>query len=166
MSSLLFILLSVVQQDSTSSHVLENASLMEAEPIKFGFNTIGWYALFSVVLIILVVFLYKTIIIGKRPWLKTLIKETKYLNGKHPQNEVKLILKNLKYAAIKIYGRQKVANLSGSKWFDFLDKSVGKNSFSALSGIINDCVYLGKELDYEEFTKVKNASINWMKKHA
>ena len=166
MSSLLIILLSVVQQDSISSNALDNASLMEAEPIKFSFNTIGWYALFALVLIILIFFMYKTLIIGKRPWLKTLIKETKNLSGKHTQNEVKLILKTLKYSAIRIYGRQKVANLSGPKWFDFLDKSAGSNNFSALSGLINDCVYSGKDLDYEEFTKIKNASINWMKKHA
>jgi hypothetical protein len=68
----------------------------------------------------------------------------------------------LKRIAMAVYQRKEVAGLRKSEWIDFLNKSRGKELFSAADSQLLEGVYTNKRTVESNFTR---KSKDWIKKH-
>jgi len=75
----------------------------------------------------------------------------------------------LKRAALSAYPRKQVASLTGRDWFDFLNSTVSRPSFSESTvGTLNEIAYsCGKlnAVDSQAREALLNASRHWLKHH-
>ncbi|MCK5857268.1 MAG: DUF4381 domain-containing protein [Bacteroidales bacterium] len=159
---ILFILPAVLHaQVDTTSIVPNLGALIEPEAIPFTFNTIGWKVLFTVVSIVIIVLFII--------WLKTYIKNKfrreairNINNITSKNNPVKEIFVNLKIVAIKSFGRQNVANLSGEEWLIFLNSKAKNIDFLLFEHEINQAIYKDKNIDNDKLKQLIAISIKWI----
>ena len=149
-------------QVDTTAFAPNLGPLIEPDAITFTFNTIGWKMLFTVILIILTVsFVF---------WLKTYIRNkfrreaVKNINNIISlQNPVKEIFVNLKIVAIKSFGRENVAKLSGTEWLIFLNSKAKNIDFLLFEQEINQAIYKDKNIDDDKLEQLITISIKWIK---
>ena len=103
-------------------------NLIEPESVSYSFNTPGWYIVFGLILlaIIIIAFIrfrkYK-----KNAYRREAIIEIEKITKIENRSESILELNSLlKVVAIQIYGRTKVAALYGKQWLEFMANSIKK----------------------------------------
>ncbi|WP_121665528.1 DUF4381 domain-containing protein [Mesonia aquimarina] len=140
---------------------LQLQKLYEPEPVAFTFETIGWKVLAVVLCIILVCtsfILIKKYIKNayRRRALKKLEEITSIVDA--------LII--LKKVAIQTFDRNKVGNLYGAQWLEFLDQTGKKVNFSSLKKDIETAIYTNDEVDSNVRAAIILNSKKWIKTHA
>ena len=145
-------------------------NLIEPESISYSFNTPGWYLVFGLILlaIIIVAFIqfrkYK-----KNEYRRQAISEIENIKQIENRTESILQLNNLlKIIAIQIYGRTKVAALYGKQWFGFLASSINKtenipkNSFDDFAKALYNKDFF---LNDNQYNSLVSFAILWVKNH-
>jgi len=143
--------------------------LIEPDPIRYSFNTPGWYVvlgLFFLIAIIIGIFQYRKY--KKNAYRREAVRKIESIAQQKSEKLVYEINSLLKSIAIQLFGRKKVAALFGTEWFGFLQSKLKTKPVLT-------------EQNFEEFTKamytkdvqikedtVKELvefAINWVKNH-
>jgi hypothetical protein len=143
---------------------------MEAEPIPFTMDTVGWQVLFvlSGLLISYLVYLF-VLKYRANKYRRTAIQEIK--NFKNSMTDAAFITQCMflvKQVALQSYGRNKVAALTGEKWISFLDECEKSVDFTTNSELIFIAIYKGELPKTAQFnrTAFSNECVNWISRHA
>ena len=144
------------------------------EPIPFELVTVGWYIIFGIIIVILLVVAYRLFKkyqqnAYRRRSAKKLLELKSEINKKQPPQLIQKISTILKATALKSYPRQKVAKLSGKDWQNFLLSAVTSSSINSTIFALLDNQYLPesqngtvKNSDLEELIDV---SVQWIRRH-
>jgi len=148
--------------------------ILMPEPVPFEPVTIGWYIVFGMVIVILLVAAYRLFKkyqqnAYRRRSVKKLLELRSEINKVHPSQLTETISTILKATALKSYPRQKVAKLSGKDWQNFLLSAVPSGSKKPTVFALLDYQYLpetengtAKNSDFEELIDV---SVQWIRRH-
>ncbi len=145
--------------------------IFEPAPIEFQFDTLGWYVLGAILLVVVVTMVFK----GIRHYLKnayrreaqrmvqTIIKQ--FNNQKDPAclNDALVVLKGV---AITTYSRSQVADLHGEQWMAFLDAKGKHITFKKYSHTIKTALYKNEIANESEAIGVLRMALKWVKVHA
>jgi hypothetical protein len=135
----------------------------------------GWYILIGILLIALVCFSYRSL----KRWInnryqRAALRELQILeerinNPEERDASLRQIPVLLKRTALSVYPRSRVASLSGNDWFQFLDSTEKKPSFTATtSNTLNAVSYSTgslNTLDLQATDALINASRSWLIHH-
>ena len=155
-------------QDNT----IELSPIIEATPVAFTFDAIGWKVLFFLLFLTMLFFIYKYHLhYKKKQYRRDAIKNINTLNSTKniSINElVSGIMFQLKQTALHTYNKQAVASLKGTNWLQFLDKKVKGSHFLKDQKTITDAVYkdtynASNQFNPDHFVKM---SLKWIKNHA
>lgn len=146
--------------------------IIDADPVQFSMDTIGWKIVFVLLLSALVVMIYKYYLHYKKNAYRRVaiskIKELSMDNKSSMSFLISQIMFELKQTALKSYDRKIVAALEGEKWLQFLDKTIKKSTFTEHHNIIVSAIYKDefKQNDSFNLNDFADMSINWIKNHA
>ncbi len=159
------------QESELVSESQELGPILEPDPIKFSFDTPGWYFLAIVLLLFLLFGIFKWVKhyrnnAYRRQAIKKLDQLIINTDEIDLSQQVTEVLTVLKLVAFQTYGRKEVAALHGKPWFLFLDSKVKSNSFSELEPLISESIYQCIPMGVNELTAFKNLSKIWIRKHA
>jgi hypothetical protein len=143
---------------------------MEADPIPFTMETLGWQFLFVLagLLIGYLVYLFVLKYRANR-YRRTAIQEINSLQKDLTAVEfITQCMFWVKQVALQTYGRSQVAALSGDKWVLFLDEKGKSDAFAANKESIFLAIYKGEIPQEKEFDKTEFSTncINWVRNHA
>lgn len=161
----------LTQSSNTLAESQELGPLLEPDPIKFSFNTAGWYFLGILTLVVLSLAIFYWIRhYRENTYRREAINEINQLNISSSQHEMlqrlSELLTILKLVALKTYGRKEVASLHGKPWLLFLDSKTKNISFSEFEPVISKATYQSIPLNIEELEALKNLSKKWIQNHA
>jgi hypothetical protein len=147
------------------------------ERVPFEMLTIGWYLVFGVFILIFIVF----IVFQFRRWLqkkyrrdanKILASDIRplVLSPKDRQKGLSQLSGLLKQVAMKSYSREKVAELYGKPWIEFLNRTCRSVDFSKLLSVnLIDSQYQPNEklaqIESTELDKLIRYSQKWIGGH-
>jgi hypothetical protein len=146
--------------------------IIEADPVKFTMDTIGWKVLFFMLILTVVFIAYNYYMNYKKNAYRrdaiSIISEIALRNNNSMSALIAQIMFQLKRTALQSYDKKTVASLEGIKWLHFLDEKGKGNTFSKYQEIITDAVYKNEFKNRNDFNRDEfvNMSINWIKKHA
>ena len=141
------------------------------EPIRFSFETPGWYLLGSLLFLFIIFFLFKRLKhyrgnAYRREALKKIALIEDHQNKQQDILYINSILIVLKAVAIRSYGRQQVAPLYGDDWLLFLESKGENTPFTQYKNSIINALYKTVLIDIQESTKIVELSKKWIKTHA
>jgi hypothetical protein len=146
------------------------------DPIPYLPQTIGWYILFTVVLILALWLGYR----GYHRWMANRYRtlalrqlddiEQQLRQPDTRMNALTAIPVLIKQTALKCYRRAEIAQMSGKEWLAFLDKSYGGNEFTDGPGVLLPGISYGSQ---KVFDRIEDEEINrtvllvrkWIGKH-
>lgn len=146
------------------------------DPVSYMPQTIGWYILFAVVLILAIWLGYR----GYRRWMANRYRtfalsrldniEQELRQPDTRMNALTAIPVLIKQTALKCYMRREIAQMNGKEWLAFLDKSYGGKEFTDGPGVLLPRISYGsqKALDHiedEEITRTVSLVRKWIGKH-
>jgi hypothetical protein len=146
--------------------------IIDADPVQFTMDTIGWKILFILLLSTLLVMIYKYHLRFKKNAYRRVaiskIKELSLDNKSSISFIISQIMFELKQTALQSYDRKTVAALEGEKWLQFLDKTLKQSTFRKHHDIIASAIYKDEFIKNDNFNlnEFSEMSINWIKKHA
>ena len=146
--------------------------IMEADPVVFTFDTIGWKVLFFLLFVTILFLIYKYYLHYKNnQYRRDAIQNINELHNKQDISVSALITRimfEIKQTALHAYDRKTVASLEGADWLQFLDKKVKGSNFIKDQEIIIDAVYKDKYVQTDHFNRddFVNKSLKWIKEHA
>jgi len=155
-----------------SNQTVELGALLEASPVPFSMNTIGWKMLFGMLALLCLVLLYKYYKSYKNnAYRREAVLHVKQLANAHQSNPVSLISETmfqLKQTALQSYSRSEVASLKGAEWLRFLDEKGKITHFLKDEIIITQALYKNELDTTGQFSSSAfiNSSIKWIKTHA
>ncbi len=158
--------------DNISNQTIELGTLVEASPVSFSMDTVGWKVLFGMLGLFLVWLLYRFYISYKRnAYRRTAVLKIKQLAQAHQNSDASLISEimfQLKQTALKTYNRTEVASLKGLQWLQFLDEKGKTTHFSKNEKVIKGALYSNQLDKVQHFNSAEftASSITWIKKHA
>ena len=144
--------------------------IMEADPIPFTMETLGWQ--FSFVLAgLLIGYLVYLFVLKYRAnrYRRTAIQEIKSLESSITDAAfITQCMFQLKQVALQSYDRNKVAALTGEKWISFVDEHEKSVDFTAKSDVIFKAIYKGELPEATQFNRnaFSNECVNWISRHA
>ena len=119
--------------------------IIDADPVQFTMETIGWKILLALLLSSLVVLIYTYYLRYKKNEYRRVaiskIKELSMDKTSWMRDIISKIMFELKQTALQTYDRKTVAALEGTKWLQFLDKTLKQPNFSKHNDIIINAVY-------------------------
>lgn len=162
---------SLIQEPAVAAADQDLGPILEPDPVKFSFDTPGWYA---VGILVLLICYYLTFRLIKRyrqnAYRRQALKELTQINPSNSNNQLNLQLSELlvilKMVALKAYGRKNVATLYGKPWLLFLESKAKNTPFSKYEGIISRTIYENAKPDIKELSELKNLSKKWIQTHA
>lgn len=148
---------------------LTNIKLHQPEAVEFTFDAIGWSILLAVVVMAILIFAFT----GIRKYVKNKYRREaiKTIN-ENKQEDAEAMINNLstalKSVAIKTYGREKVASLSGDNWLNFLIEKCPKVNRGNLVLILQSTYNTEavKQLNDAKQCELKQSVIDWIQQHA
>ena len=157
---------------NTPNETIELGALLEASPVSFSFDTIGWKILFGIIVLLTIVLLYKYYkYYKKNVYRREAVRKINQIAEMHQSNHVSLILEimfQLKQTALQTYSRAEVASLKGVEWLRFLDEKGKTTNFLKDENSITQALYDNQLDEGHQFngnTFVKS-SIKWINTHA
>ena len=151
------------KQDSIDISEME---LKEPSAIGFTFDAIGWKILLSVLLLSVVLGLIYTIInYRKNKYRREALHQIHNFDSTQSLFYCTQILGVLKSVAISVYGRERVAELSGPSWYEFLDRTSQDKRWSEMTETLNDMILKEVILDKRSQDKLVRTSKFWIKNH-
>ena len=155
-----------------SNEPVELGALLEASPVLFSFDTIGWKILFGMIILFIIGMLYRYYkTYKKNAYRREAVHNILKLAEEHQSSHVSLISEimfQLKQTALQTYSRAEVASLKGEEWLRFLDKKGKTTHFLKEGNIIAQALYnnqLDKKQEFRANAFVKS-SIKWINTHA
>ncbi len=151
---------------------LELGEILEAEPIPFTFDTLGWKIVFVFLLLIIAYVFYKLYLKYKsNQYRRDAVAEMEILKANQEISESSFITQSvviLKRIALLTYKREDVASLQGENWLRFLDGKVSNINFTKYTKEIENAVYQDISDPSSDFNKDEffTMSIKWIKNHA
>ncbi len=164
MTYYLYIFAPFQNQDSVDVNNIK--PLMEPDSVVFSFETIGWSILLWLMIILVLSLTIRSIIFYKKNKYKRdaiKILEGLTIDGSTEINQH--IAVQLKLVAIKSYGREIVAHLTGKEWASFLQSKIKHLEFDNLDSFLMKSLYQNQE-DLEQTTQFLTYSKKWIKTHA
>lgn len=160
-----------VQKIDSDSEINELGEIIEADPVKFSFETPGWYFLAIIFIIVLLLIMLKLIRnYRSNAYRRQALKKLEQLDTHHAENSEEIhltrVLTVLKWVAIQAYGRKKVATLHGKSWLKFLDSKIDANPFIQYELLIKKSIYQCLPMKSDEFKNFNTISKIWIRKHA
>ena len=155
-----------------SNQTVELGALLEASPVPFTMNTMGWKMLFGILALLFLVLLYKFYkTYKKNAYRRKAVLSIEQLANTQKSNPVSLISETmflLKQTALQSYSRSEVASLKGAEWLRFLDEKGKTNHFLNNEISITQALYKNEFDTTGEFSSNAfiNSSIIWIKTHA
>jgi hypothetical protein len=146
--------------------------IIEADPIPFTMDTIGWKFMFVMLLIVLVYMVYKYYAnYTRNAYRREAISEINSIIHNEinaTASSISQIMFILKQTALQSYDRNIVASLEGEKWLVFLDSKLNQTGFTKHHEIIASAIYKNEFNDTNSFslTDFSKMSIKWIKNHA
>jgi hypothetical protein len=146
--------------------------IIEADPIPFTMDTIGWNLVFVMLLIVIVYIGFKFYVNYKRnAYRREAISEIHSIINNQinaTASSISQIMFLLKQTALQSYDKKMVASLEGEKWLVFLDSKLNQTGFTKHHEIIASAIYKNEFNDTNSFslTDFSNMSIKWIKNHA
>lgn len=161
----------LTQSSDTLAKTQELGPLLEPDPVKFSYDTPGWYFLGIVTILVLSLAILRWYRhYRENTYRREAINEINQLNMSSSQHEILQRLTELliilKLVALKTYGREEVAALHGKPWLLFLDSKTENTSFSEFEPLISKATYQSIPLHIEELEALKNLSKKWIQNHA
>lgn len=157
-----------MQQDSN----IGLSPIIEAPPIPFTMETLGWKILFFLLALCLLYVMYKFYIKYKHnAYRRSAIAQIEALKLQHSTGSSALISQIMfviKQTALQTYDRKEVAALQGESWLLFLDEKLKKQFYTNHREVIASAVYKNefKNANSFNFNEFAETSITWIKKHA
>ena len=71
----------------------------------------------------------------------------------------------VKAIAIQTFGRESVAELTGSEWINFVSNKTKQEPLNVDTEKLERSVYSSEKLSQQEFDKIKEYLIVWIRKH-
>lgn len=146
--------------------------IIEADPILFSMDTLGWKIMFILAILLIIIVTYKFYLKYKRnAYRREAINQIEIII-QGDKNAIHVLISQimflLKQTALQTYDRKTVASLEGEKWLVFLDSKINKSFFIKHQHIISSAIYKNeydknKAFNLNDFTEM---SINWIKNHA
>lgn len=118
---------------------LDTIQLYEPEVVAFSFDAIGWTILtYAIVLAVLVIIALKVKAFYKNKYRRDAAKELDKLNGKDLKaiDLIKHLAVLLKHTAMRSFGREQLASVSGNDWLNFLQgkcKGINTNDLKLIA---------------------------------
>ena len=146
--------------------------IIDADPVQFTMDTIGWKIVIALLLSAMVVMIYKYYLhYKKNAYRRVAVSKIKELSQDSKSSMsflISQIMFELKQTALQSYDRKTVAALEGEKWLQFLDKTIKHSTFSKHHDIIASAIYKDEFVKNDTFNlnEFSEMSINWIKKHA
>lgn len=139
--------------------------LQEPAAVPFTFETIGWPILVVVVFImVLLIAFWQIRKYIHNKYRRAALAELQKIESAQKGLSHSFVI--LKHTAITAYTREKVGNLSGKPWLQFLEES-GKNvEFVILEKDIENLIYKGIAPEDEIAQKILLNSKKWIRTHA
>ena len=146
-------------------------TLYVPDPIRFSFETPGWYLLAGILFLLILLLLLKWLKryrqnAYRREALKNLTIIEERFNTQHDVLCLPDVLVLLKVVAIKAYGRQQVAELHGNDWLLFLESKGEHTPFTQYKQTVFNSLYETVDVDMKELKKIMELSKKWIKTHA
>lgn len=150
---------------------LDLGAIYEPEAIPMTYDSVGWYVVFSVLGLALIIILYWLIKRYKKNAYRRqastmLAKIQEKFYAKEDFECINEAMVLLKYVAITTYGRDVVAHLSGSDWLQFLDEKRKLEAFVPLADLIHAALYQNKVTDSVQAKHFFSVTHKWIKTHA
>lgn len=155
-----------------SNEPFELGALLEASPVSFSFDTIGWKILFGMIVLFSIAMLYRYYkTYKKNAYRREAVRNIIKLAEVHQSSHVSLISEimfQLKQTALQTYNRAEVASLKGEEWLRFLDKKGKTTHFLKDGNIITQALYDNQLDEKQEFSAnvFVKSSIKWINTHA
>jgi len=146
-------------------------SLIEAVPIKFSFNTPGWYFIGTLILLLTCLLVIKSLKnYKKNAYRRMAIEKLGQLENSSQQGLNYITMTHLfallKNVAFQTYGRSEVAAMHGSDWLIFLDSKAQDVSFKKYEKEIYRSVYKEEKVSESVIAELIIQSKKWIKTHA
>ncbi|AUS04367.1 DUF4381 domain-containing protein [Pseudotamlana carrageenivorans] len=157
-----------MQQDNN----ITLSPVIEAPPIPFTMETLGWKIVFFVLALCLLYVVYKFYLKYKHnAYRRAAVSQIEALKSQNTIGNDTLIpqiMFVIKQTALQTYDRKEVAALHGESWLNFLDEKLKKPFYTNHSKVITDAIYKNelKNADSFNFNEFAETSITWIKKHA
>lgn len=155
--------------------MIENDSIplkpiLEADPVLFTMEAIGWKIVLFFVLVILFIFIIKLLRYHRaNKYRRLAISNISNLSAEISDSEfLTRVMYYIKQVALQSYHHQEVASLHGEKWLLFLDKKVKNLHFIDDKEMVFSAVYKNEVKSLQNFdrNRFKARSIKWIRKHA
>jgi len=146
-------------------------SLIEPEPIRFSFDTPGWYLLGGIIFILSCLLLLRMIKnYRKNAYRRDAIEKLDQIENVSPEGVNYITLNHvfalLKIVAFEAYGRQEVAGMHGNEWLTFLESKAANVSFNKYQEDIYRAVYKEEKVPETVVTELISESKKWIQTHA
>jgi hypothetical protein len=157
-----------VQQEEN----IKLSPIIDADPIPFTMDTLGWKVLFFIVFLTILFIAYKYYVNYKHnAYRREAIAEIQALINNETESSSAFISKIMfliKQTALQTYDRKTVASLKGETWLTFLDKTLNQSFYINHQEIIASALYKNEFNNDNTFSKndFANMSIKWIKNHA
>lgn len=155
--------------NETSTYNSTIGQLIEPESIAYSFNTLGWYLVLGLlVLIVLFVAILQYRKYRKNAYRREAVAQINDFIQQKNENVVFELNELLKRMTIVLYGRKKVASLYGLEWFNFLvstskkQSSVSTENFNEFTKALYNNSY---ELTETQVTELAEFAILWVENH-
>lgn len=160
-----------IQDSETNNAGKDLGPILEPAPIKFSFDTPGWYFLGFLILLILLFTTVRWIKqyranVYRREAIKSLDQLSLNSSDHGSGSQLIDLLIILKRVALQTYGRKEVAALYGKPWLLFLESKARNTSFSKFQLIIAKATYEDIPIDIKDLNELKNLSKKWIRNHA
>lgn len=145
--------------------------LIEPDPIRFSFDSPGWYLLGGIIFILSCLLLLKVIKnYRKNAYRRDAIEKLGQIENVNPK-EVNYTTLNhiftlLKIVAFQTYGRHEVAAMHGSEWLTFLESKAANVSFNKYEEDIYRAVYKEEKVPEKVVIELISQSKKWIQTHA
>ena len=159
------------EADNISNQTVELGALLEASPVPFSMDTIGWKILFGILTLLILQLLYKYYKFYKsNAYRRVAILKITQLAVANQNSSVYLISEimfQLKQTALETYSRTEVASLKGLQWLQFLDNKGKTTDFSKNETVITEALYNNELDESNQFNSnaFVASSIKWIKTH-
>ena len=145
--------------------------LIEAVPIKFSFNTPGWYFLGALLLFVTSLLVIKVIKnYKKNAYRRKAIEKLGHIENLNQKGSDYVTMTQLfallKNVAFQAYGRNEVAGMYGSEWLTFLESKATNVSFNKYQEDIYRAVYKEEKVSETVIGELVFQSKKWIQTHA
>ena len=146
-------------------------SLIEPDPIRFSFDTSGWYLLGGVIFVLSCLLLIRVIKnYRKNAYRRDAIEKLGQIENINQKGfnytTLNHVFALLKIVAFETYGRHEVAAMHGSEWLTFLESKASNVSFNKYEEDIYRAVYKEEKVPETVVTELISQSKKWIQTHA